>query len=173
MKKIIMLAAALLAAASHGATMGSQPWVEARLNALRAEMNAQRAELTALMRTQTVYVVQKDVSMQYGVTNGAAVTTYSYGEGANRITLIVEEANVYALLATNATETAVDAGVTNGMYFVWDEPTHSYTNHAQMIYATRTNLIWNTVRSNGDSFPGLFDVLGAKLQPSVAREVTK
>ena len=101
------------------------------------------------------------------------MTTYSYGEGTNRVTFVVEDATVYALRATNATPSAVSAGVTNGMYFVWDEPTHSYTNRAQAITATPSNLVWNAVQSEGGSFTNMFDVLRAMLQPSVAEEVTK
>lgn len=103
--------------------------------------------------------------------SSGGVTTYTSGSGTNRISLMIEDATVYALRVTNATASAVSTGVTNGMYLVWNDAIHSYTNGAQTVTATTSNLVWGTVQSSGDSFTNWFDVVGTLLQPSVADTV--
>ena len=115
--------------------------------------------------------VSNTVQTATHVSDGTRV--YTAGTGMSRIRLEVQEASVYALVATNATPASVSAGVTNGMHFVWDEASHSYTNHAQSVVATKTNFVWHAVQSDGCTFPGLFDVTGVRLQPAVAAEVTR
>lgn len=161
MKRLIVSAVAVCAALAAFGIAASQAWTESRIAELRAELEGK------------IKVVQQGMETAHATTNGVAVTTYSYGEGANRVTLVSEDATVYSLQAANATPAAVAQGVTNGMFFVWDGASHSYTNHAQAIEASPSNFVWNAVQSVGGSFPELFDVVGVMLQPSYAEEVTK
>lgn len=98
---------------------------------------------------------------------------YKAGNGTNSITIACEPASVYALMATNVTESASAQGVTNGMLFVWEEATHSYRNATQSIESGTDRLTWRSIASVGQTFPGAFDVVGRIIQPSVAKEVTK
>lgn len=119
------------------------------------------------------FVNQAVASVQVATSNAPNAKVYSAGSGENRVTLTVESATVYALMATNATEDAVSQGVTNSMYFVWHGETHSYTNHADAIVATPTNFVWRGVESYGVVFSNLFEVVGRLIQPTYAEEVTR
>lgn len=96
---------------------------------------------------------------------------YTVGSGNARITAFIENADVAALLATNCTAEAVSSGVTNGMWFVWNSDIDAYTNRAETIYATPTNLVWRSIQSDGPVFDGYFAVLSRLIQPVFARRV--
>lgn len=118
-------------------------------------------------------VAQAVASLQVATSNAPNAKVYSAGSGDERVTLTVENATVYALMATNVTDSAVAQGVTNGMHFVWRGETHSYTNHADAIVATQTNFTWRGVQSYGVVFSNLFEVVGRLIQPSYAERVTR
>lgn len=100
-------------------------------------------------------------------------TSYTSGSGTHAVTLTKETPSVYALMATNATVSATALGVTNGMYFVWNETSHSYTNRTQTITATSSNLVWRTHSTTNFNFSGYFAVVGRIIQPTFSQEVTK
>ena len=118
-------------------------------------------------------VAQAVASLQVATSNAPNAKVYSAGSGDERVTLTVENATVYALMATNVTDSAVAQGVTNNMYFMWHGETHSYTNHADAITATPTNFTWRGVQSYGVVFSNLFSVVGRLIQPSYAERVTR
>lgn len=115
--------------------------------------------------------VARAVSETTTAANGA--TVFKSGTGRSEISIVSEPATVFAIMATNVTASASAQGVRNGMYFVWEEATHTYRNATQSIEAGASCLTWRGIASVGQSFPGAFDVVGRIIQPSVAQEVTK
>lgn len=103
-------------------------------------------------------------------------TVYTANAGTtNEMRLVVQAATDAALMATNCTETAVAAGVTNGLYFVWAGGAN-YINPVGTVTATPSNFTWRGVSSspvNGlDRFAGWFDVKGVLIQAATSAAVT-
>lgn len=114
------------------------------------------------------------------VTNAVTVregntVKYAVSDGDESLVVTIEDFTDAALLATNATESAVSAGVTNGTLFVWDGG-RRYLNPVGVIEATTTNMTYNGVGSTvaGEflRFDGLFDVEAVVIQASQSLSVT-
>lgn len=158
-----MIAAALFGAALLSAGAGSndvkvatREWVE------RYVADAISGSVAQLQATASV------VS-----TNGA--TVYEVGSGNNMMRLVIEDSTVRALRATNCTESAVSAGVTNGTTFVWNGA-GAFVNPAGSVSCTPTNLVYSgvsSVRTNGlERFEGMFDAYGVMIQPHAGLSIT-
>jgi hypothetical protein len=183
--KILALITAWLAFAATAADMASQKWVEMKLAELRADIERDYTAsggVTQAWVEQTVSNAVANSSAELAATaentysNG--VRTISVGSGKNRITMTVEDASVFALMATNATSAAAaQYGITNGFLFVWNGD-GTYVGGNGEIVATTTNLCFqwqgnDSVRTNGmDVFTNWFGIVGAMIQPSVAVAAT-
>jgi len=139
-------------AASRAAT---EEWVR---NYVRTNSPAQMVE------SETIYTQI--------VTNG--YVTLIASNSVDVLTITGEIPNRLALVTTNCTSAAVSAGVTNHMYFAWNDA-GVFTNApaALAIGCTSSNFVFAgsaSVQTNGvDSFPGLFDVRGIKIMPSMSK----
>ena len=124
----------------------------------------------------------QDYVMSYmmAVTNAVTVREgnvmkYAVSDGDEKVVVSIEDFTDAALLATNATASAVSAGVTNGTLFVWDGG-RRYLNPAGVIEATTTNMTYNgvgsTVAGSLIRFDGLFDARAVVIQASKSLSVT-
>ena len=118
----------------------------------------------------------QDYVMSYmmAVTNAVTVregdtVKYAVSDGDASVVVSIEDFTDAALLATNATASAVSAGVTNGTLFVWDGG-RRYLNPVGVIEATTTNMTYNgvgsTVAGSLIRFDGLFDARAVVIQAS-------
>lgn len=96
------------------------------------------------------------------------VVTVTGTLGGESVTITGQIHDRLALVATNALEAAVAAGITNGMRFAWDG-SGSFTNApaAKSIRVSTSCFLFEGVESVRDGicdmFPGLFGVLGTKV----------
>lgn len=113
-------------------------------------------------------------------TSSNGVNTIEVGEGEDRVTFMWEDATVYALMVTNATDAVAEYGITNGFVFVWDGDNSFVNGNGELVKITsdtnKTCYTWHeidSVRTNNlDVFDGKFSVGGVMLQPSVALGIT-
>lgn len=107
------------------------------------------------------------------------VTRTTLTVGTNTFTVVVEDATVPALRATDCNAAAAAGGITNGMLFVWRDEATNYANGAIAIVPSRTNLVCGLYRSATEADAvymrstdgGEFAVWFTFLQPSVAETV--
>lgn len=124
------------------------------------------------------FVANSAAEVQAGTTVETVtnVTTYTANAGTtNEMRLVVQAATDAALMATNCTATAISAGVTNGLYFVWAGGA-DYINPVGTVTATPSNFTWRGVASvpaDGlDRFAGWFDIKGVLIQAATSAAVT-
>ena len=111
-------------------------------------------------------------------TGGGASTLYVPTVGGV-VSNVVEEATVGGLVIGEATQLAVQGGITNGMLFAWNDA-NAYANGDRLIVATKTNLTYSVyhttyldaqtwlVDSQTNRFCRLYSTL---IQPSVAAQI--
>lgn len=154
---LLMFCAALLMPRSVPAIAASQAWVANYVSNFVAQTASEvRAGTTTVQ------------SNGYTVITAAAGTDYE-------AFIVVQNATDAALVATNCTAAATSAGITNGLYFVWNGD-HDYINPAGTVTATPSNFVYSgtaSVYTNGfDRFAGLFDVVGVLIQPDTSYTIT-
>ena len=152
--------------ASLGAGEGaSQKWVK---------QYVEQYVSNAIAKSATTLAAEAKSSSSNGV------NIIEVGDGGNRATLTWEDATVYALEVTNATDAVAEYGITNGFTFVWDGAGSFVNGNGELVKITsgtnKTCYTWHdvdSVRTNSlDAFVGKFAVGGVMIQPSVALEIT-
>lgn len=183
-RSMVSALAALAALASVAADMASQKWVEMKLRQLRGDIMADFAASGGVTQAWVEGYVSNAVNSTVSELAATAVETYTngvttitVGKGtANELSVSIEDASVYALMATNALPAASAYGVTNGAFFVWNGDGTYIGGNGEIIAATNYCFQWRTHNSRRmgglDVFSNYFGVVGAKLQPSVAASVT-
>ena len=111
------------------------------------------------------------------ISNGVVTTERTLPDGAS-LSVSSHLRIVAALQATNATALAVQQGVTNGMYFVWngDGDAPAYVNPPLSVDVTRTNMAFfgvSSVETNGFiRFEGFFDAAFLRISDIAAYAAT-
>ena len=159
MRKLLILAAvaAALLPRHAFAIAASQAWV--------AQYVSNYVAQSAATITNSAWVFSS---------NTATVAVASTGDG-HEMRIVVPDFTDYALRATNCTSAAVSQGVTNGLYFVWNDA-GEYVNPAGTVTATPSNFVYrgvSSVATNGfDRFSGWFDVYGVRIQTATSYAIT-
>lgn len=158
MRKILILAAVAAALMPRPvlAVAASQAWVANYVSNYLARSEAGiKANVTTVHSNNCTYI--------------------STGSGTNEVRLVIEDSTDAALRATNCTSAAVSAGITNGLFFVWNGG-RDYINPAGTVTATPSNFVYSgvsSVRTNGvERFAGLFDARGVLIQPRTSYAIT-
>lgn len=156
MKKTVLALAAVMAAYVAFGIAASQAWVEHYVS-------------------NRVSEVEKRIAVR---TDGVA-STLTVPTAGGIVSNVVEEATVGGLVIDEATQLAVQGGITNGMLFAWNDE-NAYANGGRLIVATKTNLVYSVyhtayldaqtwlVDSQTNRFCRLYSTL---IQPSVAAQI--
>lgn len=126
--------------------------------------------------------VENFVSNYVAGTKSEAIASTTTTESDTHVTikcgdgvLTMEKQTDAALLITNATSTAISAGILPGTFAVWNGK-GKYINPTLEIVSTSSNLVYNGVGSIPQDklihFDGWFDVLPVLIQPSQSLSIT-
>ena len=154
--KIVILAvvAALAVYAQAASPAATQAWVT----------NYVSKTVTELARKAVIEVANGSANLSVAVDGGGVVSN------------VLEDATIGGMYIADAQQSAVSAGVTNGMVFAWNG-TNAYVNGSHTISATPTNLTYSTYSTFEfgtetwlvDSQTNRFcQLLSTSIQPSVA-----